>query len=181
MEMLQDSGELHVPLLSVQQEINEIGTAEAGSQHAEGDVEQGLVGCLADTEVVSKSEEEEGIEAAARASTQCGPVVYIIDILRLAIFYWAIVADALLLKELYIRNNLVLAGIATGFTVCPHVLMSLLLIIRQGWLQAASQACGFILTLNPFESLTPIPQGILGLFVISIGFIAYVLIAASGV
>jgi hypothetical protein len=50
----------------------------------------------------------------------------------------------------------------------------------QGWLSAASQACGFILTLNPLESLTPIPQGIMGLFVLSIGFIAYVLIAASG-
>jgi hypothetical protein len=84
------------------------------------------------------------------------------------------------LQELYSQQHLVFAGIATGFTVGPHVFMSLLLIIRQGWLQAASQACGFILTLNPFESLTPIPQGILGLFVISIGFIAYVLIAASG-
>lgn len=83
-------------------------------------------------------------------------------------------------QELYSQQYMVLAGIATGFTVGPHVFMSLLLIIRQGWLQAASQACGFILTLNPFESLTPIPQGILGLFVISIGFIAYVLIAASG-
>lgn len=84
------------------------------------------------------------------------------------------------LQELYSQQHLVFAGVATGFTVGPHVFMSLLLIIRQGWLQAASQACGFILTLNPFESLTPIPQGVLGLFVISIGFIAYVLIAASG-
>lgn len=58
--------------------------------------------------------------------------------------------------------------------------MSLLLIVRQGWLQAASQAVGFILTLNPFENLTPIPQGIVGLFMLSIGFIAYILIAASG-
>lgn len=84
------------------------------------------------------------------------------------------------LQELYSNQYLVLGGISTGFTAGTHVIMSLLLIIRQGWLQAASQACGFILTLNPFESLTPIPQGILGLFVISIGFIAYVLIAASG-
>jgi hypothetical protein len=84
------------------------------------------------------------------------------------------------LQELYSQQYLVFAGISTGFTVGPHVFMSLLLIIRQGWLQAATQACGFILTLNPFESLTPIPQGVLGLFVISIGFIAYVLIAASG-
>jgi threonine/homoserine/homoserine lactone efflux protein len=84
------------------------------------------------------------------------------------------------LQELYSNQYLVLAGVATGFTVGPHVFMSLLLIIRQGWLQAASQACGFILTLNPLENLTPIPQGVLGLFVLSIGFIAYVLIAASG-
>lgn len=84
------------------------------------------------------------------------------------------------LQELYSNQYLLLGGISTGFTVGTHIIMSLLLIIRQGWLQAASQACGFILTLNPFESLRPIPQGILGLFVISIGFIAYVLIAASG-
>lgn len=83
-------------------------------------------------------------------------------------------------QELYSGQYIVLAGLATGFTVGPHVLMSLLLIVRQGWLQAASQAVGFILTLNPFENLTPIPQGIVGLFVLSIGFIAYVLIAASG-
>jgi hypothetical protein len=73
-----------------------------------------------------------------------------------------------------------LAGLSTGFTAAPHVLMSLLLIVRQGWLAAAGQACGFILTLNPFESMTPIPEGLLGLVVISVGFIAYVLIAASG-
>ena len=84
------------------------------------------------------------------------------------------------LQELYSNDYVVLGGVSTGFTAGTHVIMSVLLIIRQGWLQAASQACGFILTLNPFESLTPIPQGILGLFVISIGFIAYVLIAASG-
>lgn len=30
--------------------------------------------------------------------------------------------------------------------------MSGLLIARQGWLSAAAQACGFILTLNPFEA-----------------------------
>lgn len=84
------------------------------------------------------------------------------------------------LQELYSGQYVVLAGIATGFTVGPHVIMSLLLIVRQGWLLAASQAVGFILTLNPFENLTPIPQGIVGLFVLSIGFIAYVLIAASG-
>lgn len=84
------------------------------------------------------------------------------------------------LQELYAGQYIVLAGLATGFTVGPHVLMSLLLIIRQGWLMAASQAVGFILTLNPFENLTPIPQGIVGLFMLSIGFIAYVLIAASG-
>jgi hypothetical protein len=83
-------------------------------------------------------------------------------------------------QELYAGQYILLAGLATGFTVGPHVLMSLLLIIRQGWLLAASQAVGFILTLNPFENLTPIPQGIVGLFVLSIGFIAYVLIAASG-
>lgn len=35
---------------------------------------------------------------AARASYQSGAAVYCIDIFRLAIFYWAIVADALLLK-----------------------------------------------------------------------------------
>lgn len=84
------------------------------------------------------------------------------------------------LQELYSGQYILLAGLATGFTVGPHVLMSLLLIVRQGWLQAATQAVGFILTLNPFENLTPIPQGIVGLFVLSIGFIAYVLIAASG-
>lgn len=84
------------------------------------------------------------------------------------------------MQELYAGQYGVFAGVATGFTVGPHVLMSLLLIVRQGWLQAASQAVGFILTLNPFENLTPIPQGIVGLFVLSIGFIAYVLIAASG-
>lgn len=85
-----------------------------------------------------------------------------------------------LLQELYTREYFLYAGLATGFTAAPHILMSMLLIVRQGWLQAASQACGFILTLNPFESLSPIPEGILGLFVISVGFIAYVLIAASG-
>jgi hypothetical protein len=83
-------------------------------------------------------------------------------------------------QELYSGGYIALAGAATGFTVGPHVLMSLLLIVRQGWLAAASQAVGFILTLNPFENLTPIPQGIVGLFMLSIGFIAYVLIAASG-
>lgn len=83
-------------------------------------------------------------------------------------------------QELYSGGYIGLAGAATGFTVGPHVLMSLLLIVRQGWLAAASQAVGFILTLNPFENLTPIPQGIVGLFMLSIGFIAYVLIAASG-
>lgn len=83
-------------------------------------------------------------------------------------------------QELYSGQYIALAGVATGFTVGPHVFMSLLLIVRQGWLQAASQAVGFILTLNPFENLTPIPQGIVGLFMLSIGFIAYILIAASG-
>lgn len=84
------------------------------------------------------------------------------------------------LQELWSREYVLLAGLSTGFTAAPHVLMSLLLIVRQGWLAAAGQACGFILTLNPFESLTPIPEGLLGLVVISVGFIAYVLIAASG-
>lgn len=84
------------------------------------------------------------------------------------------------MQELYSGQYIALAGVATGFTVGPHVFMSLLLIVRQGWLQAASQAVGFILTLNPFENLTPIPQGIVGLFMLSIGFIAYILIAASG-
>jgi hypothetical protein len=79
-----------------------------------------------------------------------------------------------------VSSNLALAGVSTGFTVGSHVIMSLLLIVRQGWLAAAGQACGFILTLNPFEALMPIPQGIVGLFVLSVGFIAYVLIAASG-
>jgi len=41
--------------------------------------------------------------------------------------------------------------VATVATATHHVLMSLLLIVRQGWLAAAGQACGFILTLNPFE------------------------------
>ena len=84
------------------------------------------------------------------------------------------------LQELWFHDHVLLAALATGFTAVPHVLMSLLLIVRQGWLQAASQACGFILTLNPFESLTPIPEGLLGLLVLAVGFIAYVLIAASG-
>eukprot|EP00775_Hariotina_reticulata_P007881 gene7881-8077_t len=165
---------MDVPLLE-DEEIRQTSAAPA-------DIESGLTGELAGSEAdaSNKTEEDRQIEEAARASYQSGAAVYCVDIFRLAIFYWAIVADALLLKELYGNQYLVLAGIATGFTVGPHVFMSLLLIIRQGWLQAASQACGFILTLNPFENLTPIPQGILGLFVLSIGFIAYVLIAASG-
>jgi len=86
----------------------------------------------------------------------------------------------LCLQELYSGQFTVFAGLSTGFLVGTHVFMSLLLIVRQGWLQAATQAVGFILTLNPFENLTPIPQGIVGLFMLSVGFIAYVLIAASG-
>uniref|UniRef100_A0A383V493 RING-type domain-containing protein n=1 Tax=Tetradesmus obliquus TaxID=3088 RepID=A0A383V493_TETOB len=176
-----EATELHVPLLESDEIHSDTGAA-AGQEDAavhEGDVEQGLV-AGSDAEAGSNKSEEDVAVAAARATSQSGPGVYCLDLLRLLIFYWAIVADALLMKELYSQQHLVFAGVATGFTVGPHVFMSLLLIIRQGWLQAASQACGFILTLNPFESLTPIPQGVLGLFVISIGFIAYVLIAASG-
>eukprot|EP00882_Tetradesmus_deserticola_P011824 GHRQ01012515.1.p1 GENE.GHRQ01012515.1~~GHRQ01012515.1.p1 ORF type:complete len:218 (+),score=46.25 GHRQ01012515.1:191-844(+) len=177
----EEVNELHVPLLESNEIHSETGAApgQGDASVLEGDVEQGLV-AGSDPEAGSNKSEDDWAVAAARATSQSGPGVYCVDLLRLLIFYWAIVADALLLKELYSQQYLVLAGIATGFTVGPHVCMSLLLIIRQGWLQAASQACGFILTLNPFESLTPIPQGILGLFVISIGFIAYVLIAASG-
>ncbi|GBF95349.1 hypothetical protein Rsub_07777 [Raphidocelis subcapitata] len=109
-----------------------------------------------------------------------GAGAYVLDLVRLLLFYWALAADALLLKELYSQPLGLEAALATGATVGHHVLMSLLLIVRQGWLAAAGQACGFILTLNPFESLRPIPDGLLGLVIISVGFVAYVLIAASG-
>jgi hypothetical protein len=138
-------------------------------------------------------------------------------------------------QELFAHDHTPEAIAATVATAGHHVLMSLLLIVRQGWLAAAAQACGFILTLNPFEvrgplftcapfvgwlvqlggvvqqlqlpsgsvshqapqltclvlsipllfpsppqSLHPIPEGLLGLVIISVGFVAYVLIAASG-
>jgi hypothetical protein len=37
-------------------------------------------------------------DQAARASHLTGPGIYLGDLVRLAIFYWAIVADALLMK-----------------------------------------------------------------------------------
>ncbi|KIZ07860.1 hypothetical protein MNEG_0076, partial [Monoraphidium neglectum] len=116
----------------------------------------------------------------AQAPGRSQVALYLLDLMRLLIFYWALAADVLLLKELFVHDHTAAAGVATAAASAHHVLMSLLLIVRQGWLAAAGQACGFILTLNPFESLRPIPDGLLGLVIISVGFVAYVLIAASG-
>ncbi|KAI8475977.1 MAG: hypothetical protein J3K34DRAFT_516896 [Monoraphidium minutum] len=180
----QDADELRIPLLSSEQAGEEeiVSAPGAGSQEEEEhhDIETGAQ--ESSPAASSAPQEAPADESWVQAANPGGaPVVlYLVDLLRLLIFYWALAADVLLLRELYTHDLFGEAAAATAATVAHHVLMSLLLIVRQGWLAAAAQACGFILTLNPFESLRPIPDGLLGLVIISVGFVAYVVIAASG-